>query len=199
MRNLLNFLLFQIGWFAAVGGAARGSMWMGPVVMGAVVVIHLSMVKDRVRELCYLLAVGLAGTLIDSALAGLGVTCYPTSGEAWPYAIVPPWITVLWIGFATLPRLSLAWLAPWPRWAVLLGAIGGPLSYLGGVRIGAVGVGPEPLFTWVGISLQYAVATPLLLLHAPPRTSGGGEGVHPRPGRTLAPGSSVPVTRSSRD
>ena len=163
MRNLWNFVFFQAGWFVAVEGAARGSMWAGPAAVAVVALIHLLLVSGRGRELLFLLGVGLAGTLVDSGLAWLGATSYPTSTEAWPYAVVPPWITSLWLGFATLPRRSLAWLAPRPRLAVLFGAIGGPLSYLAGVRLGAVGVGADPLLTWGALSLEYALVTPVLL------------------------------------
>ncbi len=169
MPNLVNFVLFQLVWFAAVGGAGRGWMWFGPLAAAAFVLVHLRLCPGPARrsELVYLVAVGLVGTLLDTLFHALGVTSYPTSAEAWPYLVVPPWIVSLWVAFAALPRFSLGWLAGHTLLAILFGAIGGPLSYLGGTRFGAVGVGEPPIWTWGGLALEYAVLTPLLLRFAP--------------------------------
>lgn len=163
MRNLLSFLSFQGAWFVAVEGAARGSMWAGPAAAAVVAAVHVARSARPAREIAFLLGVGLAGTLADTALHALEVTGYPTSREGWPFLFVPPWITALWLAFATQTGTSLAWLAPRPWLAALLGAVGGPLSYLAGVRIGAVATGEPAWATWVGLAVEYAVATPLLL------------------------------------
>ena len=169
MRNLANFLLFQVAWFACVGGAAEGDMWRGPLATLLVLGLHLAFVTrpgDRVREALFVLVVGVAGFALDSGLHALGLLAYPTSAEAWPHGAVPPWITALWVLFATLPHHSLGWLGGRPRLAFLLGAIGGPLSFLAGTRLGAVGVGTPPLGTWAALTVEYALVTPLLLRFA---------------------------------
>jgi hypothetical protein len=174
VKNLGNFLLFQLGWFACTDAAAAGRMWLGPFVAATAVALHLALVsppKDHRRELTFIFLVGLLGTLIDTGLHRVGVTHYPSSEAHWPWLIVPPWISALWVLFATLPFHSLRWLAGRPWLAALLGAIGGPLSYLGGVKMGAVGVGEMPLLTWGGLALEYAVVTPLLLWPARPRSA----------------------------
>jgi len=162
-RNLLNFALFQAGWFACVLGGVRGEMAWGPIAVAAIVVVHLAVVSrsgERTGELGFIVAVGLAGTLLDTGLRVLEVTAYPTSPEG---IFVPPWIAALWFLFATLPYHSLGWLRGRPTLAFLLGAIGGPLSYFGGVRMGAVSTGPEPVWTWLALAVEYAVVTPLML------------------------------------
>ena len=119
MRNVANFLLFQAFWFAAVLGAAAGRVWLGPLAALAVLAAHLWMVGDdreRRRELSYVLAVGLLGTLVDSFLRAIGATAYPTSEGAWPFASVPPWITSLWVAFAMLPASRSAGSADVPGW-----------------------------------------------------------------------------------
>jgi hypothetical protein len=169
-RSLLNFALFQLVWFAAVKGAASGAMWLGPAAVVGFLALHLALVPagaERGRELGYVLAVGLVGSLADSILHVLGATAYPTSHEAWPFLVVPPWIVSLWLAFAMLPRFSLAWLAGRPALGFLLGALGGPLSYLAGTRLGAVGVGESALLTWGALAVEYALVTPLLLHFAP--------------------------------
>jgi hypothetical protein len=47
--------------------------------------------------------------------------------------------------------------------AALLGAVGGPLSYFGGSRLGAVAHADSELFTYGLLALEYAVVTPLLV------------------------------------
>ena len=42
MGRLLNFAMFYLGWFACVMGAGRGELWLGPSVVAALVLIHLS-------------------------------------------------------------------------------------------------------------------------------------------------------------
>jgi hypothetical protein len=44
----------------------------------------------------------------------------------------------LWAMLATTLNMSLAWLKPKPILSILLGAISGPLAYLGGARLGAM-------------------------------------------------------------
>lgn len=170
MKKIANFVLFQVFWFAAVLGASKGSLWIGPASVSVFLVVHLGMLgsaADYRREVSYVLLVGLAGSVADSVLHAMGATAYPTSEAVWPYWLVPPWIVSLWVGFAMLPRFSLAWLTGRPVLAALLGAIGGPLSYLAGARIGAVAVGENALITWGALAVEYAIVTPLLLELAP--------------------------------
>ena len=173
MKNLLNFALFQAGWFACVLGAVREEMWWGPIGVTVIVALHLvvlSRAGERGRELGFILGVGVVGSLLDTGLRALEVTAYPTSPES---LFVPPWIAALWFLFATLPYHSLGWLRGRWKLAFALGAIGGPLSYLGGVRMGAVEVGPEPLWTWVGLGVEYAVITPAMLALVRSRSDSG--------------------------
>ena len=167
MKNALNYLGFQLGWYACVAGASRGQVWVGPLLVAALLWVHLRWIvepKQRKRELRLVLGVLLIGMLADSALQALGATRYPSSQEAWGYLLPPPWIGALWILFGTLLRHSLAWLAPRLWLACLLGAVGGPLSYLGGVGMGAVAVGDSAPWTYGWLGLEYALLTPLLLL-----------------------------------
>ena len=52
-------------------------------------------------------------------------------------------------------------------------SIGGPLSYFGGSRLGAVAVNEEAWITITGLAVEYAIVTPVLLAlsPAPPRDS----------------------------
>jgi hypothetical protein len=169
VQKAVNFVVFQAVWFAAVGCAAEGALWVGPAAGLAFVVLHLWMTpaSERVGEARLVIGFTLLGALLDSGLKALGLTAYPTSGAAWPEAVdwlVPGWILALWAGFACLPRFSLGWLTGRFALAALFGAIGGPLSYWGGARMGAVALADEPFRTVVALSLEYAVVTPFLLV-----------------------------------
>jgi hypothetical protein len=169
VASLASFVAFQAFWLVAVGGAARGLPWVGLLALPVLLAVHARLVPapERGRELAFVVAVGVLGAALDSALKGLAITRYPSSEGVWTVPVVPPFIAALWAGFATLPRFSLRWLADRPALAALLGAVGGPLSFAAGARMGAVGVGPTPALTWGVLALEYALATPLLLWLAP--------------------------------
>lgn len=163
MRNLVQFAVFQAVWFAAVLGATRGEMLWGPLAVAAFFALHLSWVKQgRAREAAYVLGWGILGTALDSGLHHLGITSFPTS-EWEPTWMAPPWIASLWFAFAMLPRFSLGWLKSRLGWAAVLGAIGGPLSYYGGSRLGATDMHPDAIRTWVVLGLEYGLVVPMML------------------------------------
>ncbi len=170
MSAAVQFVCFQLLWFAAVLGAARGSPWLGLLALAPYLAVELRTVPERGRWLARVLVVGLVGSLADTLLAALGVLRHPLAPADWPTPLVPPFIAVLWVAFATLPRVSLAWLAPHPLLAAALGAVGGPLSFWAGTRTGAVAFGAEPAVGVAILALEYAIATPLLLrVLGPPR------------------------------
>ena len=166
MNSLVNYALFQGVWFAAVWGAGEGRVHLGFLAALAMLAVHVAMVPrpGRGRELAYVLGFGLVGAAVDSGLRAAGLIAYPTSG-AWAHPTAPPWILGLWLGFAMLPRFSLAWLCPRPALAAVLGAIGGPLSFLAGTRFGSI----EPISNaaYLALAVEYAALTALMMRLAP--------------------------------
>lgn len=165
MRNIANYILFQAGWLACVWPAMDGDMFTGPLAIAGLVILHLGLISkpsNRRSELRLLIKVGLLGTLADTLLTGLGLVQYPTSAEAWPYMLAPPWISALWVLFATLPAHSLSWLKGRPALGFLFGAIGGPLSFFAGQRLGAIDTGANPQLTYAALALEYAICMVLL-------------------------------------
>jgi hypothetical protein len=175
VASLASFVAFQAFWLVAVGGAARGLPWAGLLALPVLLAVHARLVPadERGRELAFVVAVGVLGAALDSALKALAVTRYPSSEGGWALPVVPPFIAALWAGFATLPRFSLGWLRGRPVLTALLVALGGPLSYLAGVRMGAVEAGEGPAPAWLALAVEYALVTPLLLRLAPRRGPGG--------------------------
>lgn len=160
MAVLANFVAFQFGWFACVIGAAQGFPLLGAAVALAVAAAHVALASRPRAELALLLLAATIGTIWDSLLAATGWVHFANgmliAGTA------PYWIVALWVLFATTLNVSLGWLKRRLVLAAAFGAIGGPLSYLGGARLGALSFGNEGA-ALIALSLGWAVLTPLLL------------------------------------
>jgi len=159
-RVVVNFILYEIGWFACVIGAAKQMPWLGVVVMLAIVAWHLLQAKQPKREWALLLIVLVIGGTFDQILLNHQLISYESHG--WMTNIVPVWILALWAEFVTILNVSLRWMHG--RWllAVLFGAIGGPLAYMGAAKLGAVTLNLMPA-SYIALSLGWAILTPLML------------------------------------
>lgn len=160
---IINFVLFQIGWFACVLGAAHNMPWLGVLTVLLIVIWHLSQAKQAKPELLLLIIALLIGGVFDQLMHSTALLTYQSHG--WSNSLVPAWILALWAVFVTALNVSLRWMRG--RWliAVLFGAIGGPLAYMGAARLGAVSLNVVPM-SYLALSVGWAILTPLLLLLA---------------------------------
>lgn len=157
---LINFVTFQVGWFACVLGGAHQLPWFGTLLVSVIIAIHLTQAREPRAELSLiLLAIGI-GSLWDSFLVWQGWLIYP-SGMLLPNT-APHWILAMWGIFATTLNLSLRWLKG--RWvsAIVSGAIAGPFAYYAGARLGGV-VFTDLTIALLALSLGWAVLMPLLM------------------------------------
>jgi hypothetical protein len=160
MNVVLNFVLFQAGWFACVLGAANGMPWVGPVVVGLVAGFHLALVPDARAEGGLLLAAALIGALFDSLLVSTGWLGYP-NGQLLP-GTAPYWLVAMWVAFAMTLNVSLDWLKRSKPLAIVFGAVGGPLAFIAGEKLGGVTFN-DPVAALIALSVGWALLTPLLL------------------------------------
>jgi len=160
MPVLLNFGLFQVGWFACVLGAAWGLPLAGTGIAVAIVTGHVLMARQPLLEMKLLAIAAVVGLGFDSLLSLLGWIAFP-AGVIVP-GLAPHWMVALWLLFATTLNLSLGWLKRFPMLSVLFGAVGGPLAYYGGSRLGALSL-VDPVSALVALSIGWAVITPLLV------------------------------------
>ncbi len=157
---LLNFLAFQLGWFACVLGGAHGMPWLGSLAAVAIVSWHLLRSGDWRNEGQLVLAACLIGLVWENLLTLQGLLVYPSgvllAGTA------PHWIIAMWALFATTLNLSLRWLQG--RWwlSAMFGAIAGPLAFYAGSRLGAVSFS-DPVTALVWLAVGWGVLTPLLM------------------------------------
>lgn len=161
MNRVANFLLFYVGWFACVAGAGRGALWAGPAAAAVLLLAHLALAPDRTREGVLILIIGLFGFTVDTLQASAGI--YSFSGTSVLPWLCPPWMTALWMLFATTLNGSMEWLARRYRLAALLGALFGPLSYLAGERLGAIALPSDRAVSLSGIAIVWALVMPALL------------------------------------
>lgn len=157
-----NALGFQCVWFSTVGGAAAGWVWLGPAVALVFAAATLALFgRSRADTGVLMLALPL-GLLLDTAWVRLGLMHFV---HPWPAADwAPVWIMALWLGFALTVNHSLAWLRAHWSLAVLFGALGGPLAYLGAERLFGAVAFPAP--TWqvmLVLGIAWGAVLPALL------------------------------------
>ncbi len=163
MNFLVNFVTFQIGWFAAVLGGAANLAWVGTLIVLAIVAAHLLRIPNPRGELMLITIVTAIGTLWESLLVALGLTWYPhgtlVDGTA------PYWIVAMWMLFATTLNVSMRWMRGRLWLAALAGAVFGPLAFYAGSRLGGVGF-PDFGEAMIALALGWAALMPLLMLLA---------------------------------
>jgi len=159
VRKIVNFIFFQISWFAAVLGAAHEMPWLGVVAVPAALALHLALSPHWLPELMLAVVAAVMGFMIDSILVALGAF------SPIPYVFAPPfsslWMTMLWVNLAMTLNLSMGWLRGRYVFAAIFGAIGGPLAYYSGAKLGAMTALP-PVTSLIVIGAAWAVALPLL-------------------------------------
>ena len=105
----VNFLLYQVGWFCCVLGAAWGFPWLGMFVALCLVGLHLWLAADRAMQLKLALVAAGIGLVVDSAQLWGGVFVFQHGiVVTW---LPPPWMSVLWMQFATTFHYSMRWMS----------------------------------------------------------------------------------------
>ena len=150
---LLNIVLFQLGWFACVLGAANGYAREGAIVAALIVALHIARAPRPKREAMLAMAAALLGLVFESALVWAGWVRVDDGIY---------WLVALWALFATTLNESLRMLQTRPWIAALFGAVGGPLAYYAGARMGALDF-VQPAAMLAALAVGWAAATPLLL------------------------------------
>ena len=151
---LLNALLLQIGWWLCVAGGNR----IAAVTAGVILLVHALVNRCELSEwLCIVLCASL-GVLLDGALHAFGILQFATPSVFG----VPFWLVAVWLIFATTLNHSLRWLQTHRYWAIWLGASTAPLSYWGGVQLGAAHWGRAIPQALAIIALCWGLLLPLL-------------------------------------
>ena len=162
-RKISNFVLFQIGWFACILGAAHHQLGLALAIALLCIGVYLWLHRNARSEHELLLKVFIYGLIADTILVQLGSIQFESD---FPFAAISPvWMWALWLVFATTLKESMAWLQGKNGLAVVLGAIAGPLCYEAGVRLGAASWpnSETQVFALIYLAVVWAIAMPVFL------------------------------------
>lgn len=142
MKNLANFATYQAVWFLCVLSENSGA-WLALLLLG----VHLLLSPIRMIDLKMMGIMLILGLSIDGTLYALGFISFNVAARPIPF-----WLLVIWLTLAILPHHSLAWLKTRYFLSAFFGALGGPLAYWAGVRLGAA------YFNWPFIPSLFTLA-----------------------------------------
>lgn len=157
-------VLSQVAWFACVLGAANGNAWIGPAVVAATIGVAVVTLGRPRETLLLALVAGLIGLLVETVMIASGLVEYVLPGP-WPM-LPPAWLFGLWVVFSVLPNTALAWLHGRRAVQAGLGAVGAPLAYLGGAKLGAMRFEEPAVAGLTLLGALWAVAFPSLMAAA---------------------------------
>ena len=154
--RLINYSLYQAGWFACVLGAASHRPWTGFLIAASLVGGHLALSRERSLDARLLVLTTVVGAVVEMVQIAAGTYRF-TSGTVID-ALPPPWLLAMWAQFATTLRFSLRGVITRPVSAALFGAAGGPIAFLAGERLGAVTLLPPLTHGLLRLSLSWTIA-----------------------------------------
>ncbi len=161
MDRFLNLLLYQLGWFACVLGGAWNFPWLGVTIALGLAGVHFLLAADRSLQIRLALTAAMLGLIVDTGQLWAGVFTFPRGSlVAW---LPPPFLTVLWVQFATTLRYSMSWLSHRYALSALFGLLGAPLAFFAGERLGAIDFQAPRLTHFLILGLIWSVSVPLLI------------------------------------
>lgn len=154
-RNVLNFILFQIGWFACVAYPHL----LGPVLVLAFLAIHFVFVsQNRITELQFIALGTVVGALLDGLWFRLGIL----NIDSGPVLITPLWLIAIWAIFMTTLSHSLNWISRKIWLAFVFAPFAGSFAYWSASKIGVVEL-PNLTLSLIALAIGWLVVFPLLL------------------------------------
>lgn len=158
MRTGLNLVGYQLVWFAAVLGAARGRAEWGLLAGLLFIVAHLVTTALRRDDAGLAVSAVVLGFVVDGGLSWLGWVDYGAAASPWP----PLWLLAIWASFGLTLNHSFALSQRHLGITAVVGAAGGPLAYLAAERLGAVQLAVPAWRGVLALALAWALVLPLL-------------------------------------
>ena len=153
---LINYALYQAGWFACVLGGASHRPWTGFLIAVILIGVHLTLSLERSLDVRLVVMATAVGLVVEAVQIATGT--YRFSSGTVNDALPPPWLLAMWAQFATTFRFSLRRVIKRPLYAALFGAAGGPIAFLAGERLGAVTLLPPLTQGVLRLSMSWAIA-----------------------------------------
>jgi hypothetical protein len=158
----VNVVAYQCTWFACVLGAAAHRPAIGLVAVLAAVLWHLHSAARPRRELLLIGIAALCGVAFEGLLAASG---WMRAESAMMQGLMPLWMVALWAAFATTLNVSLRALRHRYVLTAMVAAIGAPLAYAAGARLGALHWVDE-IPALIAVALGWSLLMPLLMKSA---------------------------------
>ena len=162
--RVFNYILYQLGWCACVLGAAWGHPWIGSALGVVPIAVHVALAERRRDASALTLWTAAVGLAVDTAQIALGTLRF--DGGAVAAWLPPPWLVLVWAQFAMTFHFGLQSLQGRPAHAAIFGALGGPLAFLAGARLGVVTLHPTVWPSLLSLAVAWAVAIPAAVAFA---------------------------------
>jgi hypothetical protein len=153
MHWLVNLAIYQLCWFICVIGG-NSYFWLAVPLLG----LHLVFTDKRKADMALMAVFLVVGIVVDGSLKFFGFFTFTSD-----FVILPPWLALIWLAFATLPNHSLSWMLSRPLLSILFGFMGGPLAYWAGAKLGAASFALPLVESLLGLGLLWSVLWPLLM------------------------------------
>jgi hypothetical protein len=168
MSRLVTLLGAQVCWWGCVLGAGTPYAVVAVVFTMVWIGLHLARSPQRGVELRLVLLATALGVVVDSALVGaarvgVDVMHFPEAVRLGPLP-TPLWMVALWSGFATMLLSTLRPVVSSLPAACVFGLVGGPVSYLGGARLGPLVIDAPMSRSVVIIGVAWGLAMLVLAL-----------------------------------
>lgn len=152
---ILNAVFFQLGWFVCVLAGSGAAI----VFTTTALVLHFVFAPVHKHDIVSVAVALFIGLAHDNLLGYFGIVDY-TALETG--GLAPLWLTCLWVLMALTLNHALRFFYQRPFLLAIMGAMGGPLAYFGGVELSSVEWGVKPLH---GVAVLVVIWLFLLPLH----------------------------------
>ncbi|OZB03769.1 MAG: hypothetical protein B7X58_15265 [Marinobacter sp. 34-60-7] len=155
-RNIVNFVLFQVGWFVCVAYPGLAAAGLAVVFL----CLHMALVSQyRMAELQFIGFGVVLGSLMDTLWFRTDVLNLIGNEDV---LVAPPWLVAIWIVFMTTLCHSLNWVSKkaWLPW--VLAPFAGPFAYWSASKLGIVTL-PDLWISLAAMAVGWMLLFPLLL------------------------------------
>lgn len=159
MRNIFNFIAFQLVWLITVLTAAKGTSVYAMAAIAIFVVLQLAYSHCRLADSKLIITGIVVGMLLDTVWLNLGWIDYAADLNT---GLPPLWIAVLWANFMLTLNHSLSWLQHRRMLLVVFTLFAAPLSYYAGAKVGAVTL-VEVVPAVIALALSWSLAVPIFM------------------------------------
>ena len=151
--KILNFGLFQAGWFAAAYWK-DSSLWLMFALLG----LHFLMSPSKRSDLKLLMMLLPIGLAMEVLMISLGLVSFNSS------LFLPVWMIGLWCLLILSFNHSLKWFRDIPLiFQILMSAVAGLASYLAATKFDALVIGDPMIISAAIIALVWAVQLPIMM------------------------------------